>query len=139
MTIDESCKILNVNRGATQEEIKAAYLKLIKKWHPDINKSPEAIEKAKQINEAYQTLTKATQQYNPQTDLWEQFFGRRTSFGFGDINPFININFDFDSKISKSSVILEVDESNSKDLDLIPEILRRHGFVIKSFTITKYH
>ena len=45
--------ILGVPRNATQEEIKRAYKRLARQYHPDVNKSPEAEEKFKEINEAY--------------------------------------------------------------------------------------
>lgn len=48
--------ILNINRNATQKEIKKAYRKLAVIWHPDKNKSPEAEGKFKEINEAYSIL-----------------------------------------------------------------------------------
>ena len=47
---------LNVNRSASQDEIKKAYFKLAKTYHPDVNKAPEAKEKFASINEAYETL-----------------------------------------------------------------------------------
>ena len=43
-------------RGASQDEIKKAYFKLAKQYHPDVNKAPEAKEKFAIINEAYETL-----------------------------------------------------------------------------------
>ncbi len=47
---------LNVNENATAAEIKKAYRTLAKKYHPDMNKSPEAEEKFKEINAAYEVL-----------------------------------------------------------------------------------
>jgi curved DNA-binding protein len=47
---------LGVSENATIDEIKKAYKKLAKKYHPDINKSPEAEEKFKEINAAYEVL-----------------------------------------------------------------------------------
>ncbi|MGQ9735964.1 MAG: DnaJ C-terminal domain-containing protein [Thermaceae bacterium] len=49
--------ILGVQRNATQEEIKRAYKRLARQYHPDVNKSPEAEEKFKEINEAYAVLS----------------------------------------------------------------------------------
>lgn len=49
-------KILGVEKGASADEIKSAYRRLAKKYHPDINKTPEAAEKFKDINEAYEGL-----------------------------------------------------------------------------------
>ncbi len=51
-------QILGVSRSATQEEIKAAYRKLARKYHPDVNPGDkEAEEKFKEINEAYAVLS----------------------------------------------------------------------------------
>ncbi len=50
-------EILGVSRDASLEEIKKAYRRLALKWHPDRNKSPEAEEKFKEINEAYEVLS----------------------------------------------------------------------------------
>ena len=47
---------LGVSRDASQAEIKKAYRKMSKKYHPDINKEPGAEEKYKEIQEAYETL-----------------------------------------------------------------------------------
>jgi curved DNA-binding protein CbpA len=49
--------ILGVPRNATPEEIKEAYRRLAKEYHPDKNPSPEAEERFKLINEAYQVLS----------------------------------------------------------------------------------
>ena len=55
-------KVLGVNEGATNEEIRAAYLSLVKKYHPDKYTDPDmkqlANENLKEINEAYDQLTK---------------------------------------------------------------------------------
>ena len=51
-------KILEVEEDASEEEIKLAYRRLAKKYHPDLNKSdPKAKEKFIQLHEAYDTLS----------------------------------------------------------------------------------
>ncbi len=49
-------EILGVSKSADADEIKSAYRRLAKKYHPDLNKTPEAAEKFKEINEAYEVL-----------------------------------------------------------------------------------
>lgn len=47
---------LGVPKTASQEEIQRAFRKLARKYHPDVNKAPDAEEKFKEINEAYEVL-----------------------------------------------------------------------------------
>ena len=49
-------EILGVSKSADSDEIKSAYRRLAKKYHPDLNKTDEAAEKFKEINEAYEVL-----------------------------------------------------------------------------------
>jgi molecular chaperone DnaJ len=61
-------EVLGLQKGASDEEIKKAYRKLALEWHPDRNKSAEAEEKFKEINEAYEVLS------NPQKrKTYDQF------------------------------------------------------------------
>jgi len=57
---------LEVNENASTNEIKKAYRKLARKYHPDVNKSKDAEEKFKEINAAYEVLSDAQkkQQYD---------------------------------------------------------------------------
>ena len=61
---------LEVSENATPEEIKKAYRKLARKYHPDVNKDPKAEDKFKEINAAYEVLSDATkkQQYDQYGD-----------------------------------------------------------------------
>ncbi len=47
---------LGIAKGASKDEIKAAYRKLAKKYHPDVNKAPDAEAKFKEVQEAYDVL-----------------------------------------------------------------------------------
>jgi molecular chaperone DnaJ len=71
--------ILGINRGATEAEIKQAYRKLARKYHPDVNPGDKsAEEKFKEINEAFEVLSDADKrkkydQYGDQWQYAEQF------------------------------------------------------------------
>ena len=72
-------EVLGVNKNATDEELKKAYRKLAKKYHPDANpdNKKEAEAKFKEINEAYETLS------NPQKRKMYDQFGPDGPQGFG--------------------------------------------------------
>ncbi len=61
---------LEVNENASADEIKKAYRKLARKYHPDVNKDKDAEEKFKEINAAYEVLSDAQkkQQYDQYGD-----------------------------------------------------------------------
>lgn len=44
-------EVLGISKGANKDEIKKAYFKLAKQYHPDVNKTPQAKEKFSEINE----------------------------------------------------------------------------------------
>lgn len=82
--------ILGVSKSASETEIKAAYRKLARKHHPDVDKTAGAAEKFKEISEAYQVLADPTKRKN-----YDQFghaaFDRSSGFGgagAGGYNPF---------------------------------------------------
>jgi curved DNA-binding protein len=50
-------EVLGVSRDASQDDVKKAYRKLARKYHPDVSKEKDAEERFKEINEAYQTLS----------------------------------------------------------------------------------
>lgn len=55
---NEYLEVLGLVPGATEDEVKTAYRKLSKRYHPDINKSPDAQDKFIKITEAYNFLRK---------------------------------------------------------------------------------
>ncbi|ADG25603.1 DnaJ C-terminal domain-containing protein [Legionella pneumophila] len=92
-------KIMGVSQDASDKDIKMAYRKLARKYHPDISKEPDAEERFKEMAEAYEVLKDPKKrseydqylkykQFNPQSD---GFTGRRTQE-----QPFQEFHFDSD-------------------------------------------
>ena len=82
-------EVLGISKGASDDEIKKAYRKLAKQYHPDINKAPDAEAKFKEINEAYEVLSdpqkKAAYDQFGHAGM-EGFAGGGYSSGFGGMN-----------------------------------------------------
>jgi curved DNA-binding protein len=91
-------RTLGLERTATTEEIKKAYRKLARKYHPDVSKETNAEEKFKEVSEAYETLRdsekraaydqlgshQSGQDFRPPPDWGKQYGG--TAFSFDDID-----------------------------------------------------
>jgi molecular chaperone DnaJ len=80
-------EVLGVSRSAGQDEIKKAFRRLARQYHPDVNKSPEAEARFKEINEAYEVLSdaqkRATYDRFGHAGLQGGGFGDFSGFGFG--------------------------------------------------------
>src|ERR1044072_4839678 len=74
-------KTLGVDRKASQEEIKKAYRKLARQYHPDTNKDAGAEERFKQISEAYDVL--GDPEKRKKYDRGQSVFGGGNPFGGG--------------------------------------------------------
>lgn len=93
-------KIMGVSRQVTQEDLKKAYRKLAREFHPDVSKAPNAEQRFKEINEAYEVLKdpqkraaydrlgnnwRAGEQFRPPPDWDVGFeFSGGNSAGFSD-------------------------------------------------------
>jgi curved DNA-binding protein len=86
-------KILGVERNASEDDIKKAYRKLARKFHPDVSKEPNAKEKFQEVSEAYETLRdkekraaydslgsgfRQGQDFRPPPDWFDRFGGGRS-------------------------------------------------------------
>jgi curved DNA-binding protein len=102
MQFKDYYETLGVARGADAEEVKRAYRKLARKYHPDVSKERNAEEKFKNVQEAYEVLKdsdkraaydqlgrdyRSGQQFRPPPD-WEQRFGHSGGQRFSDLNGF---------------------------------------------------
>jgi DnaJ-class molecular chaperone len=70
--MENNYRILGIQPGASEDDIKKAYRKMALQFHPDKNKEPGAEEKFKQVSEAYQALTQPTDQKQQQQQQHQQ-------------------------------------------------------------------
>jgi len=80
-------EVLGVGRGAPAEDIQRAYRQLARKYHPDVDRSPGAEDRFKEINEAYHVLSdpQRRQQYDSPPRAERGFAGTAEEFDFEDL------------------------------------------------------
>lgn len=92
-------EILGVSKNADKDEIKGAFRKLARQYHPDVNKSPDAEEKFKELGKAYETLMdedkRSLYDRYGEDGLKNAGFDNGGPFagGFGDLNDIFNSFF----------------------------------------------
>lgn len=107
VTYKDYYEILGVSKTAAEQEIKNAYRRLAKKYHPDVNKSPDAEQKYKDVNEAYEVLhdPEKRQKYDALGPNWEaaqQFGGQNGGFhGFAGFPGGVHMDFGGNSGFSE--------------------------------------
>ena len=93
-------EILGVDRNASKDEIKSAFRKMTRKYHPDVNKAPDAEAKFKEIGKAYETLMddekRETYDRFGEDGLKNAGFDTSGPFagGFGDLSEILASFFD---------------------------------------------
>ena len=86
-------EVLGVSKGASDAEIKSAFRKLAKKYHPDVSKEPNAAEKFKEAQEAYAVLS--DQNKRKQYDQFGHAAFENNGFNVAGANGFDFGDFDF--------------------------------------------
>src|ERR671933_43629 len=86
-------EVLSVSRTASDDEIKKAYRRLALQYHPDRNKAPDAVERFKEVTEAYQVLSDSEKR-----SLYDRYghqaFERGAGVGAVDFSNFVGLNIE---------------------------------------------
>ncbi len=85
-------EVLGVSRQATQDEIKKAFRRLARQYHPDVNKGPDSEAKFKEINEAHEVLSD-----DEKRAMYDRFGHAGTQAGFGGGGGFTGFEDIFDT------------------------------------------
>lgn len=141
ITYQDYYEILGVSRNATEKEIKAAYRKLARKWHPDLHAEKDkekAEEKIKQINEAYEVLSDSEkrnkydrlgnswqggQDFHPPPDMEGFRFYADDNFSGGGFSDFFEMLFkDGGTPLSRAPHARRRQTARGQDVESILEL-----------------
>jgi len=130
MNIRQSLQILELSPTYTEKELTTSYRKLAKKWHPDVNKTPEATDKFKEIQRAYDIL-KNNKNYS------RSFSSSGIIF---DVFSNMNRNNVFWSRFARKPsqgllMQLEFENLSEEDSEKIIQILEKEGIKVKSYSM----
>ena len=116
-------EILNINRKSSRDEIRNSFRKLAKEYHPDTNKTPEAENMFKDINEAYDVLTNEEKR--------KKYDRQVARFGYGIVDAdssLSNVKYEFKSGVNVINDLLGTilgfkkdDTQNFGDLNNTPK------------------
>ena len=125
MEYNEALKLLKLNEGFTDKELKKSYLKMSKVYHPDLNGDEEMMKK---INEARDVLANETSIYvtkssiNYQEELVNRLKNKLAYASVDDIN-YIKIN-----KVIKDFINIDID--GNKNIDLYQEYIKAESKIM---------
>src|SRR3990172_7098308 len=126
-------KILGVNEDASEEEIRARWVELVKHYHPDLGEGPEDDERVKKINEAYQVLKNGItrMEYDLERDLKRSFMkkrpkkpmGKGLTIGLGSAGAVIVLLIVLSLFVPKQTpVVIQPKETVKKEVSKKPEV-----------------
>ncbi|MEN2497443.1 MAG: DnaJ subfamily A member 3, mitochondrial, variant 2 [Marteilia pararefringens] len=119
-------EILGVSSTASDKEIKRAYLKLAKQYHPDTNKNADAANKFKEISTAYEILSSSAKRaefenqskYRPQGD---GFPNSNKSYGFGNNNFSNSKTYTYNTNVNPEDIFRDFFKNSSWGTDFFAE------------------
>lgn len=162
-------KIMGVSRNAGKDEIKRAYRKLARKYHPDVSKEPNAEARFKEVNEAYEVLKdaekraaydrlgrnwKAGQTFRPPPDWNKGFEFHGGGFTHADTSQFSDFfeslfggrftrsSFDMQGQDTFAKVLINLEDSykgTTRNINLSHTVLDSHGQPVVKERILSVH
>jgi curved DNA-binding protein CbpA len=130
--------ILNLNTNATKDEIKKAYRKLVVIYHPDKSSDPNALEKFKEIQTAYELLISDNNRFkydnmsvNQQYEFYDQF-KTLISNKYPKFNEYFNyirkLFFSDETELKNDIETFNFDELYNKIITRLPNVIEKIDF-----------